>query len=584
MIKTLAKQIKEYKSASLVTPIFMILEVAMEMVIPLLMASIIDDGVQAGDMKHIFAIGCYMILAAIVGLFAGVMGGKYGAKASTGFARNLREAMYENIQTFSFSNIDKFSTAGLVTRMTTDVTNIQNAYQMLLRMCFRAPVSLICAMLMAFLINARVASIYLVAVVFLGIVIIFIMRAVSKYFSEVFKKYDDLNASVQENVAAQRVVKAYVREDYEIDKFHKASYNIYKMFKKAECTMTYVWPVMQFTVYGCILGISWLGAHMIVASQLTTGELMSLLTYCMTILMNLMMLAMIFVMMTMSAASGKRIAEVLNEKADITNPEQPDYDVTDGSIRFDHVTFRYNKQSEKPVLDDLNFEIKAGETIGILGGTGSSKTSLVNLISRLYDVNEGTVYVGGKDVRSYDLETLRNEVSVVLQKNVLFSGTILENLRWGDENATEEECIRACRLACADEFIEKMPEKYNTYIEQGGSNVSGGQKQRLCIARALLKKPKVLILDDSPSAVDTATDAKIRKAFATEIPGTTKIIIAQRISSIQDADRIIVMDNGKIDAFASHEELLRTNEIYKEVYEAQTQTGGGDFDENGGES
>lgn len=584
MIKTLAKQIKEYKSASLVTPIFMILEVAMEMVIPLLMASIIDDGAQAGDMKHIFAIGCYMILAAIVGLFAGVMGGKYGAKASTGFARNLREAMYENIQTFSFSNIDKFSTAGLVTRMTTDVTNIQNAYQMLLRMCFRAPVSLICAMLMAFLINARVASIYLVAVVFLGIVIIFIMRAVSKYFSEVFKKYDDLNASVQENVAAQRVVKAYVREDYEIDKFHKASYNIYKMFKKAECTMTYVWPVMQFTVYGCILGISWLGAHMIVASQLTTGELMSLLTYCMTILMNLMMLAMIFVMMTMSAASGKRIAEVLNEKADITNPEQPDYDVTDGSIRFDHVTFRYNKQSEKPVLDDLNFEIKAGETIGILGGTGSSKTSLVNLISRLYDVNEGTVYVGGKDVRSYDLETLRNEVSVVLQKNVLFSGTILENLRWGDENATEEECIRACRLACADEFIEKMPEKYNTYIEQGGSNVSGGQKQRLCIARALLKKPKVLILDDSTSAVDTATDAKIRKAFATEIPGTTKIIIAQRISSIQDADRIIVMDNGKIDAFAPHEELLRTNEIYKEVYEAQTQTGGGDFDENGGES
>ena len=584
MIKTLARQIKEYKRASLVTPIFMILEVAMEMVIPLMMASIIDDGVQAGDMKHIFVIGCYMVLAAIVGLFAGVMGGKYGAKASTGFARNLREAMYENIQTFSFSNIDKFSTAGLVTRMTTDVTNIQNAYQMLLRMCFRAPVSLICAMLMAFLINAKVASIYLFAVVFLGVIMIFIMRAVSKYFSEVFKKYDDLNASVQENVAAQRVVKAYVREDYEIDKFHKASYNIYKMFKKAECTMTYVWPVMQFTVYGCILGISWLGAHMIVASQLTTGELMSLLTYCMTILMNLMMLAMIFVMMTMSAASAKRIAEVLEEKADITNPEQPDYDVTDGSIRFDHVTFRYNKQSEKPVLDDLNFEIKAGETIGILGGTGSSKTSLVNLISRLYDVNEGTVYVGGKDVRNYDLETLRNEVSVVLQKNVLFSGTILENLRWGDENATEEECIRACRLACADEFIEKMPGKYNTYIEQGGSNVSGGQKQRLCIARALLKKPKVLILDDSTSAVDTATDAKIRKAFATEIPGTTKIIIAQRISSIQDADRIIVMDNGRIDAFAPHEELLRTNNIYKEVYEAQTQTGGGDFDENGGES
>lgn len=584
MIKTLAKQIKEYKRASIATPIFMILEVAMEMVIPLLMASIIDDGVEAGDMKHIFVIGCYMILAALVGLFAGIMGGKYGAKASTGFARNLREAMYANIQTFSFSNIDKFSTAGLVTRMTTDVTNIQNAYQMLLRMCFRAPVSLICAMLMAFLINARVASIYLVAVVFLGIVIVFIMKAVSKYFSQVFKKYDDLNASVQENVAAQRVVKAYVREDYEIDKFHKASYNIYKLFKKAECTMTYVWPVMQFTVYACILGISWLGAHMIISSQLTTGELMSLLTYCMSILMNLMMLAMIFVMMTMSAASGKRIAEVLEEKADIVNPENPDFDVTDGSIRFENVTFRYNKQSEKPVLDDLNFEIKAGETIGILGGTGSSKTSLVNLISRLYDVNEGAVYVGGKDVRSYDLETLRNEVSVVLQKNVLFSGTILENLRWGDENATEEECIRACKLACADEFIEKMPDKYHTYIEQGGSNVSGGQKQRLCIARALLKKPKVLILDDSTSAVDTATDAKIRKAFATEIPGTTKIIIAQRISSIQDADRIIVMNDGKVDAFASHEELLQNNQIYREVYEAQTQMGGGDFDENGGEA
>ena len=580
MIKTLAKQIKEYKSASLVTPIFMILEVAMEMVIPLLMASIIDDGVQAGDMKHIFVIGCYMILAAIVGLFAGVMGGKYGAKASTGFARNLREAMYENIQTFSFSNIDKFSTAGLVTRMTTDVTNIQNAYQMLLRMCFRAPVSLICAMLMAFLINARVASIYLVAVVFLGIVIIFIMRAVSKYFSEVFKKYDDLNASVQENVAAQRVVKAYVREDYEIDKFHKASYNIYKMFKKAECTMTYVWPVMQFTVYGCILGISWLGAHMIVASQLTTGELMSLLTYCMSILMNLMMLAMIFVMMTMSAASARRIAEVLEEKADITNPEQPDYDVTDGSIRFDHVTFRYNKQSEKPVLDDLNFEIKAGETIGILGGTGSSKTSLVNLISRLYDVSAGAVYVGGKDVRSYDLDTLRNEVSVVLQNNVLFSGSIYDNLRWGNPDATDEQCRHACDLACASEFINRFPDGYNTHIEQGGSNVSGGQKQRLCIARALLKDPKILILDDSTSAVDTATDAKIRKAFAEEIPNTTKLIIAQRISSVMNADRIIVLNNGVVDGFGSHEELMETNAIYREVYESQTQ-GSGDFDEGG---
>ena len=584
MIKKLVSHLGEYKRAAILTPMFSALEAVMDILLPTIMAFIIDLGIAKGDMNAILKYGLLTFAVAAIALLLGILAGKYAAEASTGFAGNLRDAMYENIQHYSFSNIDKFSVPGLVTRMTTDVTNIQNAYQMLLRMCFRAPVSLICAMLMAFLINARVASLDLVAVVFLGIVIIFIMRAVSKYFSEVFKKYDDLNASVQENVAAQRVVKAYVREDYEIDKFHKASYNIYKMFKKAECTMTYVWPVMQFTVYGCILGISWLGAHMIVASQLTTGELMSLLTYCMTILMNLMMLAMIFVMMTMSAASARRIAEVLEEKADIANPEQPDYDVTDGSIRFDHVTFRYNKQSEKPVLDDLNFEIKAGETIGILGGTGSSKTSLVNLISRLYDVNEGTVYVGGKDVRSYDLETLRNEVSVVLQKNVLFSGTILENLRWGDENATEEECIRACRLACADEFIEKMPEKYNTYIEQGGSNVSGGQKQRLCIARALLKKPKVLILDDSTSAVDTATDAKIRKAFATEIPGTTKIIIAQRISSIQDADRIIVMDNGKIDAFASHEELLRTNEIYKEVYEAQTQTGGGDFDENGGES
>ena len=579
MIKTLAKQIKEYKSASLVTPIFMILEVAMEMVIPLLMASIIDDGVQAGDMKHIFAIGCYMILAAIVGLFAGVMGGKYGAKASTGFARNLREAMYENIQTFSFSNIDKFSTAGLVTRMTTDVTNIQNAYQMLLRMCFRAPVSLICAMLMAFLINAKVASIYLVAVVFLGIIMIFIMKKVSKYFSEVFKKYDDLNASVQENVAAQRVVKAYVREDYEIDKFHKASYNIYKMFKKAECTMVTIWPVMQFTVYGCILGISWLGAHMIVASQMTTGELMSLLTYCMTILMNLMMLAMIFVMMTMSAASAKRIAEVLEEKADITNPEQPDYDVTDGSIRFDHVTFRYNKQSEKPVLDDLNFEIKAGETIGILGGTGSSKTSLVNLISRLYDVNEGTVYVGGKDVRNYDLETLRNEVSVVLQKNVLFSGTVRENLKWGNADASDEEIWEACRAACADEFLNRMPDGLDTVLEQGASNLSGGQKQRLCIARALIGKAKILIFDDSTSAVDTATEKKIREALAAR-KNVTKIIIAQRVTSVMNTDQIIILDDGKVHRIGTHAELLADDPIYQEIYASQMKGG----DENGSES
>ena len=583
MLKTILSQVKEFKADSIKTPLFMILEVIMEMVIPLLMASIIDDGVEAGNMQHVLVVGAFMVVAAGVGLFAGIMGGKYGARASTGFARNLREAMYTNIQTFSFANIDKFSTAGLVTRMTTDVTNLQNAYQMILRMCTRAPASLICAMVMAFLINAKVASVYLIAVIFLAICLCFLMRAATKYFSEAFPKYDEMNASVQENVAAQRVVKAFVREDYETEKFRKTSGNIYKLFMKAECILTFNAPLMQFTVYSCILGISWLGANMIVAGSLTTGELMSLLTYCMNILMSLMMLSMIFVMVTMSTASARRIAEVLNEKASITNPENPDYQVTDGSIRFENVTFRYNTNSEKPVLDNINLEIKSGETIGILGGTGSSKTSFVNLISRLYDVNEGAVYVGGKDVRSYDMETLRNEVSVVLQKNVLFSGTILENLRWGDENATEEECKRACRLACADEFIEKMPQQYNTYIEQGGNNVSGGQKQRLCIARALLKKPKVLILDDSTSAVDTATDAKIKKAFATEIPGTTKIIIAQRISSIQDADRIIVLDNGRVDAFDTHENLLQNNTIYREVYEAQT-GGNGDFDENGGEA
>ncbi len=582
MLKTLLSQVKEFKAASMKTPLFMILEVAMEMLIPLLMSSIIDDGVEAGNMQHIFLVGGCMIVVAVVGLWAGLMGGKYGARASTGFARNLREAMYTNIQTFSFSNIDKFSTAGLVTRMTTDVTNLQNAYQMILRMCTRAPASLICAMTMAFFINAKVASIYLIAVIFLAVCLGTIMLFAMKYFNQVFKKYDDMNASVQENIAAQRVVKAYVREDYEIDKFHKASSNIYKMFMKAEGILTFNSPIMQLTVYSCILGISWMGARMIVGSELTTGELMSLLTYCMNILMSLMMLSMIFVMVTMSMASARRISEVLEEKADLSNPENPEYTVADGSIRFEDVTFRYNANSEAPVLDKINISIKSGETIGILGGTGSSKTSLVNLISRLYDVTEGTVYVGGKDVRSYDLETLRNEVAVVLQKNVLFSGTILENLRWGDENATEEECKRVCRLACADEFIERMPEKYNTRIEQGGSNVSGGQKQRLCIARALLKKPKVLILDDSTSAVDTATDAKIRKAFASEIPGTTKLIIAQRISSIQDADRIIVMNNGRVDAMGTHEELLESNVIYREVYEAQT-GGSGDFDENGGE-
>lgn len=583
MIKTLLKQIKEFKADSLKTPCFMILEVIMETLIPLLMASIIDKGVEAGDMQHIYKIGAIMVVMAFIGLYAGVMGGKYGARASAGFARNLREAMYANIQTFSFSSIDKFSTAGLVTRMTTDVTNLQNAYQMILRMCIRAPFSLICAMVMAFFINARIASIYLIAVILLGIVLFILVKKAMKYFTELFKKYDDLNASVQENIAAERVVKAYVREEYETDKFHKASGNIYNMSLRAEKVVVLNSPIMQFTVYGCILLISWLGAKMIVGSTLTTGELMSLLTYCMNILMSLMMLSMVFVMITMSMASARRICEVLEEKTNITNPENPEYQVADGSIRFEDVSFRYNENSEKPVLSHINLEIASGETIGILGGTGSSKTSLVNLISRLYDVSEGTVYVGGKDVRSYDLETIRNEVSVVLQKNVLFSGTILENLRWGDENATEEECKHACELACADEFIQKMPEKYNTHIEQGGSNVSGGQKQRLCIARALLKKPKVLILDDSTSAVDTATDAKIRRAFAEEIPGTTKLIIAQRISSIQHADRIIVLNEGCIDAVGTHEQLLASNNIYREVYEAQS-GGSGDFDENGGEA
>lgn len=582
MVKTLLKQVKEFKKDSIMTPIFMVLEVLMETLIPFLMASMIDNGVEVGDQAYIFKIGGVMLVLAAVGLWAGIMGGKHGARASTGFGRNLREAMYHNIQTFSFSNIDKFSTAGLVTRLTTDVTNIQNAYQMILRMCVRAPISLFCAMGMAFFINARVASIYLMAVLILAVCLALIIRFTMRYFTQVFKKYDELNASVQENVAAQRVVKAFVREEYEIDKFHKASGNIYNMFVRAERILVLNSPLMQFTVYSCVLLISWVGAQMIVGGSLTTGELTSLLNYCMNILMSLMMLSMVFVMITMSAASARRICEVLNETADLTNPPKPEHEVADGSIRFEHVTFRYDQNSEKPVLEDINLDIRAGETIGILGGTGSSKTSLVNLISRLYDASEGTVYVGGRDVREYDMEALRNQVSVVLQKNVLFSGTILENLRWGDENATEEDCKRACILACADEFIQRMPKGYETYIEQGGSNVSGGQKQRLCIARALLKKPKVLILDDSTSAVDTATDARIRKAFATEIPGTTKLIIAQRISSIQDADRIIVMENGRIDAVGTHEELLERNDIYREVYEAQT-GGSGDFDEKGGE-
>lgn len=578
MIKTLAAQIKEYRTVSIITPIFMILEVVFEMLIPFLMASIIDDGVEAGNMQHIYAVGAVMVAAALCGLFCGVMGGKYGARASTGFAKNLRQAMFENIQTFSFASLDKFSTAGLVTRLTTDVTNMQMAYQMILRICFRAPVSMICAMAMAFLINAQLAGIYLVAVILLAAVLFFIIRGAMKYFKQAFPKYDELNASVQENVSAIRVVKAYVREDHETKKFKKASQGIYDIFSKAEKHVVLNMPVMMFTVYGCILLISWLGAKQIVQDTLTTGELMSLLTYCMNILMSLMMMAMIFVMMSMSIASAERICEVLNEKSDLTNPVDPVYEVPSGDIEFRHVRFAYNKESSEAVLHDINLKIHAGETVGIIGGTGSAKTSLVNLISRLYDVTDGSVLVGDRDVREYDIETLRNEVAVVLQKNVLFSGTILDNLRWGDADATEEECRRVCRLACADEFIEKMPEGYHTYIEQGGTNVSGGQRQRLTIARALLKKPKVLILDDSTSAVDTATDAKIRKAFAEEIPGTTKLIIAQRAASVMNADRIIVMDDGRVHGFGTHEELLRDNEIYREVYESQT-NGGGDFDE-----
>lgn len=579
MIKTLAAQIKEFKKDSVLTPVFMILEVLFETMIPFLMASIIDKGVETGDIQHICKVGAAMAILALCGLWAGMMGAKYASRASAGFARNLRKAMYDNIQTFSFSNIDKFSTAGLITRLTTDVTNLQMAYQMLLRMFTRAPASLICAMAMAFTINAELASIYLVAVIVLAICLILIMSRATEYFQQVFKKYDELNASVQENITGIRVVKAYVREDYEKNKFFKAAENVYKMFIKAENIIVANMPLMMFAVYACILGLSWLGANMIVVGNLTTGELMSLLTYCMNIMMSLMMLSMIFVMVTMSFASAERITEVLNEKADIRNPENPVKEVKDGSIVFKDVSFSYKKGSQESVLSNINLDIASGETIGIIGGTGSAKSSLVNLISRLYDVTKGEVLVGGVDVRAYDLEELRNQVAVVLQKNVLFSGTILENLRWGNKNATEEECKRMCELACADEFIETMPEKYHTYIEQGGSNVSGGQKQRLCIARALLKKPKILILDDSTSAVDTATDAKIRRAFAQEIPDTTKLIIAQRISSIKNADRIIVMEEGKINGIGTHEELMQTNAIYRDVYESQNQ-GGGDFDEN----
>lgn len=580
MLKTLGAQIKEYKWASIATPVFMLLEVAVDTIIPLLMASIIDNGVNKGDTKHIYIMGVWMIVAALFGLLTGCLGAKYGAKAAMGFGKNLRAAMFRNIQTFSFANIDRFSSASLVTRMTTDVTNIQNAYMMMLRMAMRAPASIICAMAMSFFISPRLATIYLIAVIVLGALLLFISKAAMKYFDRAFKRYDDLNESVQENVSAIRVVKAYVREDYEKKRFSKAAQNIYDVFVKAESLVVYNSPLMQFTVYACILLISWLGAHMVVSSTLTTGDLMALLTYCMNILMNLMMLSMVFVMISLSLASARRISEVLNEQSTLHNPKEPLYDVPDGSISFKHVTFRYSDTAETPVLSDINLDIKSGETIGIIGGTGSSKSSLVNLISRLYDTDTGSVIVGGHDVREYDMDTLRNKVAVVLQQNVLFSGTILENLRWGDKNATSDECIEACKMACADDFIESFPDKYNTYIEQGGTNVSGGQKQRLCIARALLKKPRILILDDSTSAVDTATDSKIRAALAKTIPGTTKLIIAQRISSVMDADRIIVMNDGKVDGFDTHENLLKNNEIYRDVYDSQT-NGGGDFDEGG---
>lgn len=580
MLKTLGAQIKEYKWASIATPVFMLLEVAVDTIIPLLMASIIDNGVNMGDTRHIYIMGVWMIVAALFGLLTGCLGAKYGAKAAMGFGKNLRAAMFRNIQTFSFANIDRFSSASLVTRMTTDVTNIQNAYMMLLRMAMRAPASIICAMAMSFFISPRLATIYLIAVIVLGALLLFISKAAMKYFDRAFKRYDDLNESVQENVSAIRVVKAYVREDYEKKRFSKAAQNIYDVFVKAESLVVYNSPLMQFTVYACILLISWLGAHMVVSSTLTTGDLMALLTYCMNILMNLMMLSMVFVMISLSLASARRISEVLNEQSTLHNPKEPLYDVPDGSISFKHVTFRYSDTAETPVLSDINLDIKSGETIGIIGGTGSSKSSLVNLISRLYDTDTGSVIVGGHDVREYDMDTLRNKVAVVLQQNVLFSGTILENLRWGDKNATLDECIEACKMACADDFIESFPDKYNTYIEQGGTNVSGGQKQRLCIARALLKKPRILILDDSTSAVDTATDSKIRAALAKTIPGTTKLIIAQRISSVMDADRIIVMNDGKVDGFDTHENLLKNNEIYRDVYDSQT-NGGGDFDEGG---
>ena len=577
-MKELLGQVKQYKKDSVLAPVYSALEVVMEVIIPFVMALLIDEGVEKGDMNKIMFYGILMIILAMISLFAGIMAGKYAASASTGFACNLREAMYRNIQRFSFSNIDKFSTAGLVTRMTTDVTNVQNAYQMIIRIAVRAPLMLISSMVMCFVVNADMSFIFLGAIIFLAIILAIIILRAMKIFDVAFTKYDDLNASVQENISGIRVVKSYVREDYENEKFKKASGNLYKMFKKAESTLAFNNPVMMLVIYACIMAICWFGAKFIVVDKtLQIGELTSLFSYVMGSLMSLMMLSMIFVMITMSVASMRRISEVLREEPDLAEPAAPVEIIANGSIDFDNVHFRYHKTSEEEVLTDINLHIKSGETIGIIGGTGCGKTSLVNLISRLYDVQQGSVKVGGVDVKDYDMKFLRDQVSVVLQKNVLFSGTILDNLRWGNENATEEECIEACKWACADEFIERFPDKYNTKIERGGTNVSGGQKQRICIARALLKKPAVLILDDSTSAVDTATDAKIRAAFAKCIPGTTKIIIAQRISSVQDADRIVVLDDGRINGIGTHDELVANNEIYRDIYESQTKDGG-DFD------
>lgn len=577
-MKELLKQVKQYKKDSVLAPVYSALEVVMEVIIPFVMALLIDEGVEKGNMNKILLYGIIMIVLAMISLFAGMMAGKYAASASSGFACNLREAMYRNIQRFSFSNIDKFSTAGLVTRMTTDVTNVQNAYQMIIRIAVRAPLMLISSMAMCFVVNADMSFIFLGAIVFLAVVLVIIMLRAMKIFNVAFTKYDDLNASVQENISGIRVVKSYVREDYENEKFKKSSGNLYNMFKKAESTLAFNNPVMMLVIYASIMAICWFGAKFIVVDKtLQIGELTSLFSYVMGSLMSLMMLSTIFVMITMSVASMRRITEVLREQPDLAEPFAPVELMSNGSIDFDNVHFRYHKTSEEEVLTDINLHIKSGETIGIIGGTGCGKTSLVNLISRLYDVQQGSVKVGGVDVKDYDMKFLRDQVSVVLQKNVLFSGTILDNLRWGNENATEEECIEACKWACADEFIERFPDKYNTVIERGGTNVSGGQKQRICIARALLKKPAVLILDDSTSAVDTATDAKIRAAFQKCISGTTKIIIAQRVSSVQDADRIVVLDDGRINGVGTHDELVANNEIYRDIYESQTKDGG-DFD------